>query len=117
MKKCPIRLGDFLVMVVILLSALSLFFYFRPEGAATTATISIDGHIYRQLPLPREETLTLENGVVIRFEGMRACILSSDCPDHTCVKNGWLHKAGQSSICLPNRTVLKLDGSDLIIGG
>ena len=111
------RFSDFIVIFTILLLALSLFFLFRPEGAAACATISIDGQIYRQLPLPREETLTLENGVVIRFKGRSACILSSDCPDHTCVNNGWLTQAGQSSICLPNRTVLKLDGGDLIIGG
>lgn len=117
MKKNPFRPGDWIILFVLCLSALGLFLFFRPEGAATTATISVDGQIYHQISLPSHQTVSLENGVIIRFDGMRACIESSDCPDHTCIKNGWLTKAGQSSICLPNRTVLKMDGGDLIIGG
>ena len=111
------RLGDLIIIAVVLLAAASVLVFFRPEGAAAHATISVDGQVYRQIHLPSHETITLENGVVISFDGMKACILSSDCPDHTCVKNGWLTKAGQSSICLPNRTVLQLDGGDLIMGG
>ena len=117
MKKCPLRIADWVLIVVICVSAVALFLFFRPEGAATSATISVNGQIVRQIPLPSNETVTLDNGVVIRFDGMRAGIESSDCPDHTCVQNGWLTKAGQSSICLPNRTVLKMDGGDLIMGG
>ena len=111
------RLGDFIVIFTILLSALGLFYLFRPDGGAACATISVDGQTVHQIQLPSDKTVSLENGVVIRFDGMNACIESSDCPDHTCVNNGWLTQSGQSSICLPNRTVLKLDGGDLIIGG
>ena len=110
-------LGDFIILLFVLLLAVSLFFLFRPEGTATTATISVDGQTVHQIHLPSFETISLENGVVIRFDGRNACIESSDCPDRTCIKNGWLSQAGQSSICLPNRTVLQLDGGDLIIGG
>ena len=110
-------LGDFIILLFVLLLAVSLFFWFRPAGAASCATISVDGQVISQISLPCFDTITLDNGVTIRFDGMRACIESSDCPDHTCVKNGWLDQAGQSSICLPNRTVLKMDGGNLIIGG
>lgn len=111
------RFGDFLIILLVIFAAIFTFYQTRPQKEAQTVTISVDGQVYRQFILPQENTLVLENGVVIQFEGMRVRILSSDCPDHTCVKNGWLTKAGQSSICLPNRTVLQLDGGDLIIGG
>ena len=111
------RLGDGLILALVLLAAVATFFFTRPQDQATTATISVDGQTVHQIHLPSFETISLENGVVIRFDGRNACIESSDCPDRTCIKNGWLSKAGQSSICLPNRTVLQLDGGDLIIGG
>ena len=117
MKKKVFRPADWVVIVSVLAIAIGLFFWFRPAGSAASATISVDGQVVSQISLPCFNTVTLDNGVTIRFDGMRACIESSDCPDHTCVKNGWLDQAGQSSICLPNRTVLKLDGGNLIIGG
>ena len=112
-----LKWGDILIFLLVVSLAVTTFLFFRPEGAAAHATVSVDGTVVRQIRLPSYETVHLDNGVVIRFEGLRACIESSDCPDHTCVKNGWLTKAGQSSICLPNRTVLQMDGGNVIVGG
>lgn len=112
-----LKWGDIVIVILVILVAAATFLYFRPEGAVARATISVNGTPVKQIRLPSYETVTLENGVVIRFDGMRACIESSDCPDHTCVKTGWLTMAGQSSICLPNRTVLQMDGGNVIMGG
>ena len=84
--------------------------------AKARATVSVDGQIVKQIHLPCYESIILDHGVTIRFDGMRACIEQSDCPDKTCVKRGWLTVGGQSSVCLPNKTVLALDGN-VIMGG
>lgn len=112
-----IRWGDILIYVLVLVMSVTLFFLFRPEGAAARASISVDGQTVKQVSLPSHQTVELDNGVTVRFDGMRACISHSDCPDKTCVQKGWLTVAGQTSVCLPNRTVLSLDGGDVIIGG
>ncbi len=111
------RWGDLLIVVIILTLAVGSYFLTRPDGESSSATVTVDGQMVKQITLPCQETLRLDNGVVIRFDGMRACIEQSDCPDKTCVQRGWLTVAGQTSVCLPNRTVLTLDGGDIIIGG
>lgn len=112
-----LRWGDWLVAVVVVVLAVSSFLLTRPQGAAASATVTVDGQTVACVALPSHEVMELENGVVIRFEGMRACIDSSDCPDKTCVKRGWLSVAGQTCVCLPNRTVLRMDGGDIMMGG
>lgn len=115
--KRNIQWGDILIFTLVLVMSVSLFFLFRPEGAAARASISVDGQIVKQISLPCYQTVKLDNGVTVIFDGMRACISHSDCPDKTCVQKGWLSVAGQTVVCLPNRTVLSLDGGDVIIGG
>ena len=116
-RRRNIRWGDILIITLVLVMSVSPFFLFRPEGAAARATVSVDGKIIKQISLPSHQTVELDNGVTVIFDGMRACISHSDCPDKTCVQKGWLSMAGQTSVCLPNRTVLSLDGGDVIIGG
>lgn len=111
------RWGDLLIFVPIAVLALSLFLLLRPKGAAAQASVSVDGQTVKQISLPCYEAIELDNGVTVRFDGMRACIENSDCPDKTCVARGWLTVAGQTSVCLPNQTVLSLDGGDVIMGG
>lgn len=111
------RWGDLLIVVIILTLAVGSYFLTRPGGETARASVTVDGQTVKQVSLPSYETVMLDNSVVIRFDGMRACIEQSDCPDKTCVQRGWLTVAGQTSVCLPNRTVLTLDGGDIIIGG
>ena len=46
------------------------------------------------------------------FSGTEIAFITSDCPDHVCIKNGWLAREGEQAICLPNRvSVILTDGS------
>ena len=60
-------------------------------------------------------TITLESGGnvnVIAVEHGRIRMLSADCPDGTCVRQGWISGGVFPIVCLPNRVVITLDGSD-----
>ena len=37
----------------------------------------------------------------------RICVSDADCPDHTCVKNGWLRYDYLPIICLPHKLVVR----------
>jgi len=63
--------------------------------------VEIDGE-YR-------ETVLVENGR-IRFE-------SADCPDKICVRTGWISKKGDTAVCLPNRTIIKIEGDNPEVDG
>ena len=36
---------------------------------------------------------------------------SSSCPDHICVNTGFIHKAGQTIVCVPNEVSVRLFGA------
>lgn len=46
----------------------------------------------------------------IRFE-------NADCPDLVCVKTGWLSKKGDLAVCLPNQTIIKIEGETEEVDG
>jgi len=60
-------------------------------------------------------TITLESGGsmnVIAIEYGRIRMLSADCPDGTCVRQGWISGGVLPIVCLPNRVVIKLEDAD-----
>jgi hypothetical protein len=56
-----------------------------------------------------QETVLVEKGR-IRFE-------DADCPDKLCVRAGWLTNKGQTAACLPNSTLIKIEGQNNEIDG
>ena len=60
-------------------------------------------------------TKTIESGGnvnVIAIEHGRIRMLSANCPDGTCVRQGWISGGVFPIVCLPNRVVITLEGSD-----
>lgn len=70
----------------------------------TVRTISLNGPLHRVIL--REVGMTLEVG-----QG-KARVLKSDCPEQICVNTGWISGAGQTIVCVPNRTVFRLLGKE-----
>ena len=62
-----------------------------------------------------EEPYTLEiNGNdglnVLEVESGRLRISKADCPDGTCIRQGWKNGGSTPIVCLPNRVVVTFDG-------
>ena len=63
-----------------------------------------------------------ESGVnEIAIERGRIRMLSANCPDGECVRQGWLSKGSTPIVCLPHRLVIALEGgeetdTDAIVG-
>ncbi|MCX7795415.1 MAG: NusG domain II-containing protein [bacterium] len=47
---------------------------------------------------------------IIEIKDRRVRMLFSPCPDKLCIKEGYIDKAGQVIICVPNRVVIKIEG-------
>ena len=48
---------------------------------------------------------------LLYLPGKGFCVENASCPDHLCVRSGYIRQAGQSLVCVPNRIVIRLTGA------
>jgi len=98
------------------MAVLAICYTLQPSRAeSVTAEILVDGKLVEAVSLNegQEVRFSPEGAptVVVEVKGNQIAIVSSDCPDQTCVKTGFIHTAGQQSVCLPNRVAIRLKKS------
>ena len=115
-RRRPTR-WDGLLALLVAAAAVALLFFLRPaESNFLTASIVLDGETigtYDLTGLTEPVTLTVDQAdypLTIRLEPGRVCIGESACPSQDCVHTGWISRAGEQIICLPNRLVISLTG-------
>ncbi len=102
-----------IVAVLIIIASMALITFFAPHlDKRVTATVYVQGEVEHVIELsevsePYEITI---NNARIRVEKDRICFLSSDCPDKTCVRSGWLNKYHTVSACVPKGIVIVVQG-------
>ena len=95
----------FLVLAVLAAAALlfagrKLFFSSSPAAV----TVSVDGTELIESPGGGTNRLVIKDGAVHMEE--------ASCPDKVCIKQGTISKTGQSIVCLPNRVIVTITGTD-----
>ncbi len=111
-RKLTSPLQALLIILLAVLAAL-IFFLTRPgtqDGAV--AVITVRGKTVRQISLSgsEDELIPLGNGVVIEYKDGKIGFKESDCPDKICVNTGMLSKVGESAACVPEGTVISIEG-------
>ncbi|MDR0249280.1 MAG: NusG domain II-containing protein [Oscillospiraceae bacterium] len=87
----------------------------RGEGAEPPrAVITEGGGEVMSVALDKDITFTLPGDGAVAFEvrGGAIAFVSSDCPDKTCVKTGFVGRPGQMSVCVPRRLLLAVRGGE-----
>lgn len=107
--------GDFIAIAIVLVLTLFTTVAFRSgigDQEANTLLIYQDGKLIKELPLEQDTQYTVEGDYHNRIEirNGEAGITSSSCPGADCVHSGWIHEAGRSIVCLPNRVELRIGG-------
>lgn len=112
-----LKAGDLIIAGLVLALALFIALSFT-EGRADslTAVVLQNGGVVRRITLSElnqtiEFNLGGEHDNRIRAERGKIRFIESSCPDLICVQTGWLTKPGQVAACLPNGTLIKLEGS------
>lgn len=111
--KSQLRKGDLCVIAGILFLAVGIFLIILlPSSEKKNCVVLQDNAIIREIDLSaqRSETITVsgEYENIIEIKGGKVRILSSTCPNHTCVSSGWISKSGQSIVCVPNHLLIKI---------
>ena len=84
------------------------------QGRADVAYIYLDGELIEMLDLsafdkPYSLTVEGENGTnVVTVERGRIRVSDADCPDRSCVRQGWLSGGAAPIVCLPHKLVIEL---------
>lgn len=81
-----------------------------------TVTVTQDGVLLYSLDLSKETDRTFEvefegRKNIIEIKGGRIRVVDADCPDHVCVRTGWL-TSDIPIVCLPNRLVIEFADSE-----
>ena len=71
-----------------------------------------EGKLIQELSLDHDTEFVIEGDYenVVTVKDGKAAITKSDCPGTDCVHSGWIHEAGRSIVCLPNRVELRIEG-------
>lgn len=111
-NKFNLRKADFIILTAVILTAVILFL-FTSGASAVTAQILVDGNTVHEILLPSvKETYVFcpGNGVEIEISQEYVRFLSSDCSGKDCVNCGKLTRAGETAVCIPNKTLIRLSG-------
>ncbi len=95
-----------------------LLFNQKPEGQVVE--VLQDGKCIRTIDLSQVEEpyrFVVEDASgsnTVCVEPGRICITEADCPDHVCIRRGWLSGSAEPIVCLPHKLVIQIVGtSDL----
>ena len=116
-KERPV-LGDILVAVIILAAAGALLLTHLPPGTGErTARVTVNGETVWTCSLedrtkPIVYTVEGEYPLTLELSGDGIRVVETACPGEDCRHMGLIFRAGQQIVCLPNRTVITLDGAD-----
>ena len=106
--------GDRLIIAISLMLVIVLFQSLWHGERAAKLRIRQGDAIYATLSLDQERTLDIHgplgNSRIVIHQG-QVRFEHSPCPNQYCVHQGWLKRAGQVAICLPNQVSLELLGA------
>ena len=105
---------DFILLGIIVFVILALYLVInltKQDGAFVV--VRIDGKQVAQYSLSEDGEYELNGGTnVLKIENGQAFLISANCPDHLCVKQGKIDQGGETITCLPNRLTITVYGVD-----
>lgn len=113
-KRQWFKRGDMVVLGALIIVAMAMLFLFRltSQGAEVKAVISLNGEIVHEIELNGAKDavfrLSKNENVSFQLENGKIRFVNISCPDKLCENFGYLEKAGDMAVCLPNKVILKL---------
>ena len=98
-KKDFILIGAIVAVIAIAIAVLTLT---KKDG--DYVIVRVNGNEVARYSLSQDGEYPLNGGTnVLRIEDGKAYLVSANCPDHLCVKQGKVDQSGETITCLPNR--------------
>ncbi len=115
-----LKIGDYIIIFLIITVIIVIF---RNEINKTISNVEVikaevlvDGNLTHEIYLQDIKdgyvfSPTEDKAVVVEVETNRIRIQEAICRDKICIANGWLEKPGDTAVCLPTRTMVKIVGA------
>ena len=104
-----------LIILLLLLGSIVSIFLMNPSGKSYTAHIYQDGQLIERIDLSAvSESYQLKLEATdggyntIEIQPGRIAVTDASCPDHICVKQGFIDSSMLPITCLPNKLVIQL---------
>ena len=104
-----------IAIAVVFVAMACLSFWLRQQSTENQiATVTVAGAVIEEIDLakvrsPYEFTISGENGSnTIAVERGRISVSHADCPDQTCVNQGWLSDGVWPIVCLPHKMIITM---------
>ena len=112
------RKGDIAVIAAIIIAALVFAYMSISDSENLQAVITVDGEVVETVDLSSVKekiviTPDTQPKVVIVAENGEIHFEAAECEDKLCVNTGSLKKGGDTAVCLPAKTVITVEGSDV----
>ena len=103
------------MFVILFLAALGLllFFHFAKNGEGEEVIVRVDGAVVARCGIDEEQTIPVYNEYghnVIHVVAGEVYMEEADCPDHYCMRQGEIHRRGDTIVCLPHRLIVEITG-------
>jgi len=106
--------GDWaLIIGLVLVSLVSIFLMSRLVSRGTTAVVEADGVIICRLDLSVDQHRIITGPLGetdVQVKDGRVRVVESACPHGICVRSGWVARAGDMIVCVPNRVIVRVEG-------
>ncbi|MDP1682274.1 MAG: NusG domain II-containing protein [Burkholderiales bacterium] len=108
------RAGDWFAILLGGLFTAWLAATFWQGGAAQKVVIRAGGQLFSETRLDQAQRIVVPGPLgasLVEIEPGRARVAADPSPRQLCVKQGWLSRAGDAALCLPNQISVELVGT------
>ena len=101
-------------IALIIIAVIFLALWLIPKPSGTTVVISVDGEVFREVPLGEDTEIIVESEFgknIVTVKNGEVYVTEADCPDKLCEKDK-IKKSGESIVCLPNRLSVTVEGEN-----
>ncbi|MDD2365741.1 MAG: NusG domain II-containing protein [Desulfuromonadaceae bacterium] len=118
--------GDKYLLLLLLSVSFSLMFVlygnttiFHSKSRSTQAVVTVNGDIIRKINMPTNSRYSFaiegsSGSFRVELDGEKIKVSEAHCAGQVCLNQGWISRAGQSIICIPEKIVIRLEGRTML---
>ena len=110
-----LKIGDYILAVMILVGFfVGLFLIRSSANEGQTVSIFLENRELYRLLIFEDRTITVQGDIgetVVKIEHGKVWIENAPCPHQLCKNMGKISRSGEIIVCIPNKLLIRIEGS------